>query len=252
MPPTDMIWDKAAMIFRRRSSAQLSFEAGGRSRPLEVRRMAQARRMRLSVDPRDGGVRLILPPRASMKAALAWVESKRAWIEAALDALPKARPIQPGMAITVGGEALRVEIASKGRITRRDGDVLLVPGPEEMIGPRVLRWLRAQALERLEAETRRFAALAGVTVARVAVGDPRARWGSCSASGDIRYSWRLILAPPAVLEATVAHEVAHRLHMDHSPRFHAAVERLLGRSPDAERDWLRTHGRDLYWLGRAP
>ncbi len=252
MPPTDMIWDKAAMIFRRRSPTQLSFEAGGRSRPLEVRRMAQARRMRLSVDPRDGGVRLILPPRASMKAALAWVESKRGWIEAALDALPKAQPIRPGMVITVAGESLHVEIASKGRITRRDGDVLLVPGPEEMIGPRVLRWLRAQALERLETETRRFAALAGVSVARVAVGDPRARWGSCSASGDIRYSWRLILAPPAVLEATVAHEVAHRLHMDHSARFHAAVERLLGRSPDAEREWLRTQGRDLYWLGRAP
>ncbi len=108
--------------------------------------MAQARRMRLSVDPRDGGVRLILPPRASMKAALAWVESKRGWIEAALDALPKPQPIRPGMVITVAGEALRVEITAKGRITRRDGDVLLVPGPEEMIGPRVLRWLRAQAL----------------------------------------------------------------------------------------------------------
>lgn len=252
MPPADRIWDKAALVFRRRAVAPLSFEAGGRSRPLEVRRMAQARRMRLSVDPRDGGVRLILPPRASLKAALAWVESKRGWIEAALDALPQAQPIHPGMVIAVAGEELRIDIAAKGRIIRREGGLLLVPGPEEMIGPRVLRWLRAQALERLEAETRLFAERAGVTVNRVAVGDPRARWGSCSSSGDIRYSWRLILAPPAVLEATVAHEVAHRLHMDHSARFHAAVERLLGRSPDAEREWLRRYGRDLYWLGRAP
>ena len=84
----------------------------------------------------------------------------------------------------------------------------------------------------------------------MSIGDPRARWGSCSANGDIRYSWRLILAPPDVLEATVAHEVAHRLHMDHSPAFHAAVRRLLGRDPSAERAWLRAHGRELYWLGR--
>ncbi|MDB5687532.1 MAG: hypothetical protein JWR77_2121, partial [Rhizorhabdus sp.] len=106
------------------------------------------------------------------------------------------------------------------------------------------------ALEKLDAETRRFGELAGVTIGIVAIGDPRARWGSCSSTGDIRYSWRLILAPPAVLESTVVHEVAHRLHMDHSPDFHAAVRRLLGRDPIAERAWLRAHGSALYWLGR--
>jgi predicted metal-dependent hydrolase len=89
-----------------------------------------------------------------------------------------------------------------------------------------------------------------VTVGRVSIGDPRARWGSCSASGDIRYSWRLILAPKEVREATVAHEVAHRLHMDHSPAFHAAVVKLLGRDPAPENRWLRAHGAALYWLGR--
>lgn len=243
------------MIFRRKPAAAsaepaMHFEAGGRVRPLQVRRMAQARTMRLSVDPRDGGVRLILPARASLKAALNWVETKRGWIEQALDALPHARPIVPGMVIEAAGEKLTVELASTGRIVRRTGDRLIVPQPAELLGPRVIRWLKAQALRRLEAETTRFAAIAGVTVGRVSVSDPRARWGSCSASGDIRYSWRLILAPPTVLEATVAHEVAHRLHMDHSPDFHAAVERLLGRNPARERAWLRAHGRELYWLGR--
>lgn len=243
------------MIFRRKASPapaepDMHFEAGGRVRPLQVRRMAQARTMRLSVDPRDGGVRLILPARASLKAALTWVETKRGWIEQALDALPHARPIVPGMVIEAAGERLIVELATAGRIVRRAGDRLLVPQPADLLGPRVIRWLKAQALRRLEAETARFAGIAGVTVGRVSVSDPRARWGSCSASGDIRYSWRLILAPPAVLEATVAHEVAHRLHMDHSPDFHAAVERLLGRNPARERAWLRAHGRELYWLGR--
>lgn len=238
------------MIFRRKPEPVMLFEAGGRSRPLEVRRMEQARRMRLSVDPRDGGVRLILPARASLRTALKWVESKRGWIEEALGALPIARPIVPGMTIEVSGDRLTVELGDGGRIVRRVGDRLIVPPPLDMLGGRVIRWLRAQALARLEAETLRFGALAGVTIGKVSIGDPRARWGSCSASGDIRYSWRLILAPPDVLEATVAHEVGHRLHMDHSADFHAAVERLLGRDPGPERAWLRSHGRDLYWLGR--
>lgn len=240
------------MFFRKTepAEAELTFEAGGRSRPLLVRRMAQARAMRLSVDPRDGGVRLVMPHRASLRAALKWVESKRGWIEAALDALPQARPISDGMLIEVAGEPLRIELADQGRIVRRVDGRLIVPRPDDLLAARVTRWLRRQALDRLEAETRRYAGLAGVTVGRVSIGDPRARWGSCSANGDIRYSWRLILAPPAVLEATVAHEVAHRLHMDHSREFHAAVERLFGRDPTAERAWLRAHGRELYWLGR--
>lgn len=247
------------MIFARRAAratqaaeADLVFEAGGRSRPLVVRRMAQARAMRLSVDPRDGGVRLVIPSRGSLRAALKWVESKRGWIEAALDALPQARPFEDGMTIELAGERLRIELTDEGRIIRRVDDRLIVPRPTDLLGARVTRWLRAQALARLEEETMRFAALAGVAVGRVAIGDPRARWGSCSANGDIRYSWRLILAPSAVLEATVAHEVAHRLHMDHSRDFHRAVERLLGRNPAPERAWLRAQGRNLYWLGRDP
>src|ERR1700754_4131659 len=111
------------MFFRKSApppvEPDLVFESGGRCRPLLVRRMAQARRMRLSVDPRDGGVRLVMPSRSSLRAALKWVESKRGWIEAALDALPQARPIEDGMLIEVAGEPLRIELADQGRIVRR-------------------------------------------------------------------------------------------------------------------------------------
>ena len=86
---------------------------------------------------------------------------------------------------------------------------------------------------------------------RIGVGDARSRWGSCSTGGDIRYSWRLILAPPEVRRATVAHEVAHRLHMNHGPDFHAAVAHLFGRDPAPERRWLREHGAALHAIGRA-
>ena len=207
--------------------------------------------MRLSVDPRDGTVRLSLPTRAALRPALAWAEGKRAWIEGALAVLPGPRPIVPGSVIPIEGRPHVVEWqAGAARTIARDGDRLRVGGPEEAVPARILRWLRREAATRLEEETRAFAVRAGVTVGRVGVGDPRSRWGSCSSSGDIRYSWRLILAPPEVREATVAHEVAHRLHMDHSPAFHAAVKRLLGRDPTPERQWLRTHGAGLYWYGR--
>jgi predicted metal-dependent hydrolase len=227
------------------------FEGGGRSRPLTLRRMAGARRMRLSVDPRDGAVRLSLPVRAPLRAALEWAEGQRAWVEETLAGLPQARPILPGAVIPFEGGTLAIDWQPRaGRALRIEEARLVLGGAEESVGPRVLRWLRREALVRLERETLAMGVRAGVGIGTVSVGDPRARWGSCSCSGDIRYAWRLILAPVAVREATVAHEVAHRLHMDHGPAFHAAVERLLGRDPKAERAWLRKHGAALYWVGR--
>lgn len=220
--------------------------------PLVVRRMAQARAMRLRVDPRDGTVRLTLPARAAIGPAIAWVESKRGWIEAQQAAIPKPVAIGPGAVIPYEDGAVRIDWSADGpRAPQRVDDRLILGGPEELIARRVLRWLARQALVMLDAETRAYARAAGVTIGRVAIGDARSRWGSCSSSGDIRYSWRLILAPPDVRRATVAHEVAHRLHMDHSPAFHAAVARLYGRDPGPERAWLRQHGAVIQGFGRS-
>jgi predicted metal-dependent hydrolase len=88
-----------------------------------------------------------------------------------------------------------------------------------------------------------------VEVARVAVADQRSRWGSCSSTGAIRYSWRLILAPEHVRRATAAHEVAHRVHMNHGPEFHALVDDLFGSSVRPANDWLRRHGAALHRIG---
>jgi len=233
------------------ASSDLVFTGGAHTRQLTVRRSALARRMRLAVDPRDGAVKLTLPRRAALGPALKWAESQRAWVERALAKLPAEEALGPGSVIPFAGGELQVEWRAGGtRTVKREGDRLIVGGPEEMVKARVLRWLRAEAARTLEAETRAVAARAGVTVGRVRVGDPRSRWGSCSSSGDIAYSWRLILMPPAVREATVVHEVAHRLHMHHGPEFHEEVERLLGRAPKAERAWLKTHGAAMHRVGR--
>jgi len=226
------------------------FEGGPHRRVLEIRRSPNARRMRLAVDPRDGVVRLTLPRRAAIGPAIDWAETQRGWVEAALAKLPVARPIVAEGRFPFEGEDLLVDWrADRPRTIRREDGRLVVGGPEEGLEQRVLRWARREALAVLAEETRFFATKAGVTIGRIGVGDARSRWGSCASNGDIRYSWRLILAPPAVRQATVAHEVAHRLHMDHSPAFHAAVKRLLGRDPAPERRWLKTEGAALYWVG---
>jgi len=227
------------------------FSVGGKQSQLIVRTNAQARRIRLSVDPRDGSVRLTLPKRSSLKVALDWAEERRNWIERELARIPIASPILPGGTLMLEGRELLVDWRPDApRLIRREADRLILGGPQESVGNRVLRWLKREALTVLDSETREIAAVAGVAISKVSIGDSKGRWGSCSASGEIRYSWRLILAPPAVRRATVAHEVAHRLHMDHSPAFHAAAKRLFGRDPAPERRWLREHGTALHWVGR--
>jgi predicted metal-dependent hydrolase len=230
-------------------SSEGVFGEGANRRPLTVRRVATARRVRLAIDPRTGDVRLTIPTRASERRARAWAETHRPWIEAQLAKLPQMQRIAPGAVIPFRGEGLLIHwLPDHSRLVRVEEGRLIVGGPAESVARRVTAWLKRQALTQLEAETRDIAARAGVTVGRVSIGDPKARWGSCSSRGDIRYSWRLILAPPHVLSSTVAHEVAHRLHMDHSPAFRAAEARLYGADPRPARNWLKAHGASLYWL----
>ncbi|AJP73587.1 M48 family metallopeptidase [Sphingomonas hengshuiensis] len=218
---------------------------------VEIVRHARARRMRLAIDPRDGRVRLTLPPRASLKKALAWAEEQREWIAAQQARLPQSQPFVPGARFAFRGREVEIAwSATAKRTPTLEGDRLVCGGPAEGLDRRVERWLRGEALRVLSEETAYYAARAGVGVTRVSIGDPRGRWGSCAASGAIRYSWRLILAPDFVRRATVAHEVAHRVHMNHAPAFHRLVDALYEGDPAEARAWLRAQGAALHWVGR--
>ena len=196
-------------------------------------------------------LKLTMPWRHSARAALEWVAGQRPWIDRQLAAAPAGAPLREGATVAVEGVPLTiVNHPAARRGVRIDGDALLVGGPAESVPAAIERWLRALARERLSAETARVAAAAGVTVRSVSVGDAASRWGSCTSSGAIRFSWRLILAPPEVLRFVVAHEVAHRLHMDHSPAFKAAEERLFGGPVAAARSELRRLGPSLRAVGR--
>ena len=218
--------------------------------PVVIRVSPRARRLRLRIDPRTRAVTLTVPKRVSQRRALAWAAGHRAWIEAALADIPESTPFAPGGTVPLEGVPHRLDWdpARPRRIERGDGR-LVAGGPSDGLERRLLRWLKAHARDVLDRETREFAAKAGVMASRVAVGDPVSRWGSCSSKGAIRYSWRLILAPEFVRRATVAHEVAHLVHLNHGPDFHALVERLLGADPKAARAWLRREGAALHRIG---
>lgn len=228
-------------------SDTLRIAAGGQDWPLRLVRHAAARRYRMVFDATRGELRLTVPRRASERQALAWAHEQRDWIAAQVARDNGPIPVLTGSSLPVRGTLRRIQwVSGLSRKIVDDGVTLTLGGPPETVGPRIARWLRAEALALLDAESRALAAAHGIMLASVAVGDPRSRWGSCAADGRLRYSWRLILAPDAVRRATVAHEVAHRVHMHHGPAFHALVDELNGGSVAAARRWLKDNGRDLH------
>jgi predicted metal-dependent hydrolase len=218
--------------------------------PLTLRVSPRARKMRLHVDPRTRSVTLTVPRRVSRRHALAWAAGHQAWVEQALAAIPESVPFAPGSVIPLYGIPHRLdwERARPRRIERGEGR-LVAGGPQEGLDRRLLRWLKAHALDLLGRETREYCVEAGVMASRIGIGDPVSRWGSCSGAGTVRYSWRLILAPEFVRRATVAHEVAHLVHLNHGPDFHALVAQLLGADPKPARAWLKREGAALHRIG---
>lgn len=220
--------------------------ACGTDWPLRLVVHPRARRLRLACDPVRGEFRLTVPPRVARRKAIAWADAHRDW------ALEQARRggvpenVENGTMIPFRGRELTVRWDPlHARAPRLVGDELRLGGPPEAIARRVERWLKDEARAVLARETHEYADRGGLACAGVSIGDPRSRWGSCSARGTIRYNWRLILAPDDVRRATVAHEVAHLGHLDHSARFHALHAALFEGDTVAARAWLRANGQAI-------
>lgn len=228
-------------------SSEAEILIDGVAMPVRVRRSARARAYKLTIDGLRGELRLSLPARANLKRALGWAQGHEDWVRAQMAVTPAVTLLGDGAAFPLEGREVRIcWIAGATRTIRLEGNRLILGGAAESVGARVLRWLRTRAKAVLEAETLAMAQDHGLIVASVGTGDTRSRWGSCTSTGAIRYSWRLILAPAWVRRSTVAHELAHLLHMDHSPAFHAAHARIYGEDPRPARAWLKAHGAGLH------
>jgi predicted metal-dependent hydrolase len=215
--------------------------------PVRLVHHAQSRRYKLIFDGTRGELRLTLPRRASAARALKWASEQQDWLAEQVGKAAAPLLVGPGAAVPLFGAPRRIDwSAAAPRAVRLADDALTVGGPAETVGRRIERWLKAEALALMTRESREIAERAGLRVGRVGVGDPRSRWGSCTHDGDLRYSWRLVMAPDHVRRATVAHEVAHLRHMDHSAAFHALVDELHDGDVGAARAWLRREGRGLH------
>ena len=214
--------------------------------PVHLKRSARARRFSLRVSRLDGKVTLTLPAGARDRDAIGFLEEQEGWLRRTLAAMPEAGGLRivPGSRLPVEGNMLEVTPAP-GRAIRVESDRLLVPGTAEAAGARVGAWLKVLARDRLARASARHAAALGREVGSIVLRDTRSRWGSCSMEGRLMFSWRLVMAPPSVLDYVAAHEVAHLVEMNHSAAYWAVVDRVYP-GWQAQRAWLHRHGQDLH------
>ena len=214
------------------------------SPPVEIilRRSAQAKRLSLRVSKLDGRVTMTMPRWASERRAQQFAQEKADWITNAVAAQDEIVDVIPGAELPVEGD-LRTVTAGTGRSARLLPGSLVVPlaGP----GGAAQALLKHMARDRLAAAAARYAEVVDCRYKRLTLRDTRSRWGSCSAEGNLMFSWRLIMAPRDVLDYVAAHEVAHLVRMDHSPAFWSVVRGLC---PEYERPraWLRREGHKLH------
>ncbi|HZP70263.1 MAG TPA: SprT family zinc-dependent metalloprotease [Pseudolabrys sp.] len=243
-----------ALLFRRTSEpATITIGFDGEIYPIRLRRHTQARRYTLRIDAASREVVLTMPPRGSVRQAKEFAEKHGAWISTRLRRLPDTVPFAHGAAFPLRGVEHRIDHRTgvRGTVwieTGADMPLLCVAGAAPHLPRRVRDYLKREAKRDLEAASRGAAQALGVDIKRVSVRDQSSRWGSCSTTGVLSYSWRLVLAPPFVLGYLAAHEVAHLVEMNHSRRFWRLVEQIC---PDMGRAkaWLDAHGADLHRYG---
>jgi predicted metal-dependent hydrolase len=221
--------------------------------PVVIRASAIAKRYTLKVKPSSREAILSMPLYGSKAAARDFATRHGGWLAARFAKLPEIIAFEDGAILPVRGVLHKVESRPAARGTVKiepapDMPVLAVSGQPEFLARRLKDFLKREARRDIELAARRHAANLGVSIKRIAIKDTTSRWGSCAADGSLSFSWRMILAPPLVLDYLAAHEIAHRVEMNHSSRYWKVVESIF---PDYEKAeaWLKRHGTELHRYG---
>lgn len=232
-------------------SVVLPLRVDGDEVPITYRRHATARRFTLRAT-RDGtGFVMTMPKRARLDDAQEFAARSLGWIRAARQTQHRKLAISDGTEIMLRGVAYRIVATGKLRgqvIADDDARFLHVPGGAAHMPRRLVDWLKSEAAHELDIASYKYANAMAVHFKRITVRDQKSRWGSCSSDGVLSYSWRLILAPPLVLDYVAAHEVAHLREMNHGAGFWRLVLKHCPAARDA-RNWLKLHGASLHSLG---
>jgi predicted metal-dependent hydrolase len=230
----------------RRSKREL-LRIEGRAVEVTMRLNPRARRLIVKVHPSTGEVTVVAPSQRALDRALDFARGEAPWIARQLARVPKVVALAPGSHIPLLGVERQILMGERGKgpVWQDDDGTIRVSGRAEHAPRRLLDFLKREARRALEARSIEFAERIETRPRRIAVRDMASRWGSCSVSKSISYSWRLILAPSFVFDYVVAHEVAHLREMNHSPRFWRLVRSLIP-DIDAPQAWLKKNGVALH------
>lgn len=228
---------------------QVRVDLHGRPVDIMLRRHPRARRIKLTVDATQGMPVLTVPPGVAQAEALRFLDRNAGWTLKALDGLPDKVDFVPDGIVPYRGEDHRIVHMPEARgVVRAKEGALVVTGGAEHLSRRLTDFLKKRARAEIRPLALERAAALGRRPGRISIRDQRTRWGSCAANGDLSFSWRLILAPPPILDYVVSHEVAHLVHMDHSPAFWRTVASVYPEYRTA-RDWLGSEGARLHRIG---
>lgn len=244
-----------ALLYRKPAEPRAIQLIHGRSiYQIRLRRHRQARRYTLSIHPAAREAILTMPPRGTVKEARAFAQLHAAWIASRLETMPPAIPFAPGVTVPLRGIARRIvhRKQTRGTVwteTSAAGERLLcAAGDAPHLSRRIHDFLKREARRDIEAAVEHHTQKLGVRARRLTIRDQSSRWGSCSSNRTLSFSWRLIFTPSYVLDYIVAHEVAHLVELNHSPRFWRLVDKLCDDVARAKL-WLDVHGNDLHRYG---
>jgi predicted metal-dependent hydrolase len=229
---------------------QLSIAHAGDILPVTFVRSRRARRASLRVDPALRRIVLTAPVRMARATALDFARAQAGWIAARLKRLPTARPFVDGAELPLFGEphVIRHRTGMRGTVWREGNEIHVAGQPEHL--PRRLRdWLTVELRHRLVPLVHEKAARVDRPVKRITLRDSRSRWGSCGPDATLSFSWRLVFAPPEVVDYLAAHEVAHLVHLNHSQRFWALARTLCDGPMDPPQAWLKRNSETLLQYG---
>jgi predicted metal-dependent hydrolase len=222
--------------------------------PVEVRRHPSARRMTLRVSRTKRAVIVTVPMQCDLDDASRFLNRHLDWVRERLGTLPSPVPFDDGMVLPLRGHLHTIsftgQTALRTLVETGQGPVgtLQVHGNTTHAGRHLRSWLFDQARGDLDARVSQHAGHLRLRPKRIVVRDQVSRWGSCSTTGVLSFSWRLVLAPPLILDYVAAHEVAHLAQMNHGPKFWALVRETMPRMDEAKL-WLLHYGTELHRYG---
>ncbi|MBX7541268.1 M48 family metallopeptidase [Qipengyuania sphaerica] len=231
----------------RKEHLEPEIEIGGRKFPIELRRHPTAKRLTLRLAPDGSAVRITLPKWCASKEAIAFAHARAEWLAQQVAKVPEKRDPASERRLDYRGSVIAIEWSEDApRKPVLKGEALQVGGPEDTLAKRLERWLEKEALRLFADDAAIYCERADLPTAPVRLTRAKRRWGSCSSEGVLRLNWRLVQAPDSVRRSVVAHEVAHLVHFDHSPAFHALLGDIFEGDIEEANAWLSQFGRTLY------